>query len=218
MTPLRIFIGYDSREAVAYHVLAHSILRRASIPVALIPLTRQSLTGIYQRPPQANESTEFSFTRFLVPYLSNYEGLSVFMDCDMLCTVDIADLVKDRDGADVWVCQHSYEPSTPSKFLGQTQTIYPRKNWSSLMVFNNARCQALTPENVAHESGAWLHQFGWTNCIGGLPLTWNWLVGEYPENPDAQMYHYTLGGPWFPDSMHVDHADLWRAELAHLRA
>ena len=214
---LRIFIGYDSREPVAYAVLSHSILARSTAPVWITPLVRGALLRMYSRPRKATESTEFSFTRFLVPYLSRYEGWSVFMDCDMLCRADIWELmlyvVAQREKA-VLVCKHDYTPKSATKMDGQIQTAYPRKNWSSLMVFNNARCKTLTREYVNTASGADLHQFGWVKDeeIGELPLTWNWLVDEYAPNPNAEMLHYTLGGPWMDGHERCDHADLWLRE------
>lgn len=220
---LRIFIGYDSREAIAYHVLAHSILQRITIPVSITPLVLKSLRlAGYSRPRGPLESTEFSLTRFLVPYLSNYDGWSVFMDSDMLCRVDLADLLmemlRQREKA-VLVCQHDYTPASTTKFLDQPQTVYPRKNWSSFMVFNNVKCTALTLDYVNQATGLELHRFQWMPDaqIGSLPLDWNWLVGEYPPNADAKVLHYTLGGPWFPDCALTDHADEWNAERAAMQ-
>jgi len=227
--PLRIFIGYDSKEPIAFHVLSHSILRRASVPVAVVPLTQKSLRdlGVYTRERGPTESTEFSLTRFLVPYLSGYLGHSIFMDCDMLCLTDIGgiwdeiykgmaeyEVKRFSPNKAVLVCQHDYTPKTETKFLGQKQTTYPRKNWSSFMVFNNGRCKVLTPGYVNSASGLELHRFQWTKDedIGSLPLEWNWLVGEYSPNPSAKILHYTLGGPWFKDYRNSDHADEWWKE------
>ena len=215
--PLRIFIGYDPKEAVAYHVLAHSILRRASRPVALIPLVQAQLraAGLYTRERGPTESTEFSITRFLTPYLSGYVGTSLYLDSDMVCLADITELATERA---VSVVQHDYVPRTVEKMDGQKQTAYPRKNWSSLMVFNNARCRALTAEYVNSASGLDLHRFAWLKDdeIGGLPLEWNHLVGEYPVNPGAKIFHYTLGGPWLPAHSRCDHAEAWFAEFDNL--
>ena len=213
----QVFIGYDSKESVAYHTLAHSILRRASIPVAIAPVMQSQLKGLYTRPRGPTESTEFSLTRFLVPALSGYRGWSMFMDCDMLCRTDIAELAALCDqSADkaVLVCKHDYVPKTKRKFLGQVQTKYARKNWSSLMLFNNERCRALTPQYVNNATGLDLHRFKWTDdaSIGELPLEWNWLVGEYDASPAAKIVHYTLGGPWFDEYRTCDYADEWLEE------
>lgn len=158
--PIRCFIGYDAQESAAYHVLASSILRRATVPVAIIPLTRQSVSGVYTRQRGPREATEFSMTRFLVPYLSGYQGRSIFMDCDMVCRVDLAELwreIEAQPGKSLWCCQHNYVP----KFNGSEQTKYPRKNWSSFMVFDNAKCRALTPDYVNTASEPDLHQLHW---------------------------------------------------------
>jgi hypothetical protein len=219
MTPLRIFIGFDSREPVAYHVLSHSILKRASRPVSITPLARTMLQ--FHTRALGNESTEFSFTRFLVPYLSGYEGYSIYMDCDMLVRMDIHQVLDELTNADkaVWACQHDYVPKTEKKFLGQVQTQYPRKNWSSFLVFNNDACSVLTPEYVNTSSGMELHRFLWTEDekIGALPLDYNWLVGEYDKNPAAKILHYTLGGPYFSEYEDCDHADLWWQEYREMR-
>ena len=217
---LRIFIGYDTKEPAALHVLMHSILSRASIPVSITPIVQSQLrvSGIYTRPRGATESTEFSMTRFLVPYLSDYHGHSLFLDCDMLCLVDIAKIMDHvtTNGQDVWVCQHDYTPKDTVKFLGQPQTAYPRKNWSSVMLFNcnNQACRRLTPEYVNSATGLELHRFNWceNDRIGSLPLEWNHLVGEYEPAANAKILHYTLGGPWFPDYTNSDHAKEWFAE------
>ena len=164
------------------------------------------------------ESTEFSLTRFLVPHLSGFSGWSLFMDCDMLCRVDIAALEKEianQSDKAVLVCKHDYVPKTQRKFLDQVQTRYARKNWSSLMIFNNARCRSLSADYVNSASGLDLHRFAWTDdpSIGGLPLEWNWLVGEYAYNPAAKIVHFTIGGPYFAAYRNCDYAAEWFAEF-----
>ncbi len=214
---IRVFVGYDPKESLAFYTLAHSILRHASEPVSIAPLMRSQLGGLYRRTRGPTESTEFSMTRFLTPLLSGYEGWSVFLDCDMLCREDIVPLVRRAEAAPdkaVHVCQHDYVPKTERKFLDQVQTRYPRKNWSSLMVFNNALCRSLDAGYVSSASGLELHRFAWTSDarIGALPLEWNWLVGEYDYNPAAKIVHYTLGGPYFDDYRDCDYAAEWFAE------
>jgi hypothetical protein len=219
---LNVYIGYDSRESVAFYTLAHSILRRSSIPISITPLMQSQLRGLYTRQRGPTESTEFSLTRFLVPTLAGFRGWSVFMDCDMLCRADIAELqryIDEQEDLAVLVCRHEYVPKTARKFLDQVQTRYPRKNWSSVMIFNNERCRALTAEYVNSASGLDLHRFAWLDdsLIGSLPLEWNWLVGEYPYRPDAKIVHYTLGGPYFNDYRSCDFADEWFAEFESMR-
>ena len=219
---LHIYIGYDPRESVAFHTLAHSILRRSSVPIAIAPLVQSQLKGIYRRGRGPTESTEFSLTRFLVPYLSGFAGWSVFMDCDMLCRADISGLMAEveRQGDKaVLVCKHDYVPKTERKFLDQVQTKYARKNWSSLMLFNNERCRSLTVDYVNAASGLELHRFAWIDerAIGELPLEWNWLVGEYEYNPGARIVHFTIGGPYFDAYRRCDYADEWFAEFESMR-
>ena len=211
---LQIFIGYDPREAVAYHTLAHSIQRRSSMPVSIAPLMQSQLRQLYSRARGPTESTEFSLTRFLVPALSQYRGWSLFMDCDMLCRADIAELFalseRNADKA-VLVCKHNYTPGPTRKFLNQVQTVYPRKNWSSVMLFNNARCAALSSDYVNRATGLELQRFAWVDdaMIGDLPLEWNWLVGEYKHNPEARIVHFTIGGPYFDEYRGCDYAEEW---------
>ncbi len=223
MTPLQIFIGYDRAEPVAFHVLAASILRRLSRPLAITPIVRTALNHVYTRERAPNEATEFSLTRFLVPYLSGYQGFSLFLDCDMLAQVDVGDVLLHAMadlGKAVYVCQHDYVPKSLTKFDGHEQTKYPKKNWSSVCLFDNAKCMALTPEYVNTATGLELHRFQWLDSdsqIGSLPLEWNWLVGEYPANPKAKILHYTNGTPCFAAYADCDQADLWWDEYAEMR-
>ncbi len=213
---MRIFIGYDSKEPIAYHVLAHSIMRRASKPVSIQPVMLSQLHGVYNRKRGETESTEFSLSRFLVPWLCGYQGDVLFLDSDMLCLTDITTMPSGISA--VSVCQHEYTPRQQTKFLGQTQTTYERKNWSSLMRMDAAQCRALSPYYVNEAGGLELHRFRWLDDrqIGSIHLEWNWLVGEYDHNPDAKILHFTNGGPWFHDYRECDGADLWRAELKHM--
>jgi len=211
----RIFIGFDSKEVVAYHVLAQSIIEHASTPVAFSPIVLSHLQGLFTRERNALQSTEFSFSRFMVPYLSGYEGWSLFVDCDMLARADIAELWSLRDERFAVMCvKHDYQPKTETKFLGQTQTKYQKKNWSSVMLFNNRRCRALTPDFVNTATGLELHQFKWLDGddqIGELPSAWNHLVNEYDYRGDAKLVHFTDGGPYFDEYRNDDYAEEWFA-------
>lgn len=210
----RIFIGYDEREVVAFHTLAESILAYASAPIAIVPLRLSLLQSAYCRPPHPLQSTEFAFSRFLTPWLSDYDGWSLFLDCDMLVRCDIAELFALRDERHaVMVVQHAFEPTESTKFLRQPQTPYEKKNWSSVMLFNNARCRRLTPGYVQTASGLELHQFKWLGDdadIGSLPARWNHLVGYDAPCDDIALLHYTTGGPWFGESAEVAYAAEWR--------
>jgi len=214
---VRIFIGYDPREAIAFRVLTHSIWRRASLPVSITPLSLAHLKGVMTRERHPLQSTDFSFSRFLTPYLSGYTGWSLFTDCDMLVLDDIVNLWKLRDDRfAIQVIKHHHVPKETIKFLGAKQTKYEKKNWSSVILFNNARCQALTPAYVNTATGLELHQFKWLGddaLIGPLPHRWNHLVGYDRPNDDVSLVHYTIGGPYFPEYTDCEHGNAWRAEL-----
>jgi hypothetical protein len=213
---IRIFIGFDERETVAWHVLTHSILARSSEPVSFVPLALNNLGKLMWREKNPLQSTDFSFSRFLAPYLSNYEGWSLFMDCDMLVLDDIAKLWSLRDDSYSVMCvKHDHQPKETIKFLGAPQTPYAKKNWSSVMLFNNAKCRSLTPEYVNTASGLELHQFKWLadeTLIGAIPQQWNHLVGYSAPDAQAANVHFTLGGPYFHDYASCDYATDWLSE------
>jgi hypothetical protein len=222
-TMIRVFIGYDPREAIAFSVLAYSIHARSSAPVTIAPLMLTQLKSVLTRERHPLQSTDFSFSRFLTPYLSSYEGWSLFMDCDMLMLDDIAKLFAFCDERyAVMVVKHNHVPTETTKFLGEPQSRYEKKNWSSVMLFNNAKCRALTPEYVDTASGLALHQFKWLGddaLIGELPRRWNHLVAYDAPAPDAALVHYTLGGPYFQAFESCEYAGAWREERdAMLRA
>ena len=214
---LKIFIGWDSREPEAAEVCEYSIKKHATVPVEIHFLKQAELRAreIYTREPDLQSSTEFTFTRFLVPYLCNYQGHAVFVDCDFLFEHDIKELFEcANNSAAVSVVQHDYQPTNTVKMDGKTQYLYPRKNWSSLMLFNCAHpdCQTLTPEIVSSQTGEFLHRFGWTGYeIGSLDKTWNWLVNWYHEPQDGKpkAIHYTEGGPWFPNYVKTEYGGNW---------
>ncbi len=221
-----IWIGYDSRERVAYHVLQHSILEHASDNCTFHPVGNSVLSpGIWTRPKGAKDSTEFSAARFMVPALMHYRGWSIFMDCDMLCMGDIANLWAQRDESRaVMVVKHEHAPKEAEKFLGAPQTRYARKNWSSLMMFNNAHpaCRELTPQYVNSADGLDLHQFAWCpdDAIGEIRGAWNVLSTpqglEHPEGSKdvPNLLHYTHGGAWHGTFTYG--AGLWSAALKRL--
>jgi hypothetical protein len=217
---IRVFVGYDAKLPVLYNVLQHSIQVRSSRPVSITPIMLSQLSGIHTRERHPLASTEFSFSRFLVPFLSDYQGWSIFIDNDMLVLDDIAKLWDLRDDRYAVMCtKHDHQPHEDIKFLGTVQTKYEKKNWSSVMMFNNARCEALTPEYVNTASGLELHQFKWLgndDLIGDLPLRWNHLVGYNPPNPDVSLVHYTLGGPYFDEHRDCEYAAEWFRERDHM--
>jgi hypothetical protein len=220
--PLRILIGWDTQQSVAYDVCKFSIERRTSIPVDIRPIKLHEVGSIFTRERGPAESTEFSITRFLTPFLFPGVGPTLFMDSDMVCLADIAELLPliNPLKRGLWCCQHDYTPSTTTKFLNQPQSIYPRKNWSSFMVFTqHTECDhffGLTPEYVNTAPGLSLHRFEWIDNrdIYPLPLEWNWLVGEYSNNPAAKILHYTLGTPCLPGFEDGPCSSVWHAENA----
>ena len=217
---IKVFIGYDPREVEAAHVLHHSIQRQASMPVSVTFINRAMLRGILMRERGPLDSTDFSISRFLVPYLCNYEGWSIFVDCDMVCRDDIAKLWAWRDEAFAVRCvQHDYAPHHNRKFLDEAQTRYSRKNWSSVMLLNNPLCSALTRRYVNEAPGLALHQFTWLadDLIGDLPQNWNHLVSYYPYDDKASLVHFTDGGPYFENYRVVDYAKDWFAEQSRAR-
>ena len=208
---IKVFIGFDEGEKVSYHILSESIRRQSSVPVSITPLCLSNIPE-FKRELQPNQSTEFAFSRFLVPYLSKYEGWSLFLDCDMMFRDDIKNLWDMIDeNKSIMCCKHDYIPKQNVKFRGAKNEPFPKKNWSSFMLMNNHRCKILSKEYVETASGLDLHQFKWTHeeNVGELPLEWNWLVGEYEYNKNAKNVHWTLGGPYFEDYARSDYADEW---------
>jgi len=210
---INVFIGYDSKEKSAFSVLAYSILKNSTRPVSITPIYLPNIKDTFTRERGNLESTEFSFSRFIVPYLADYKGWALFMDCDQLMLGDISELWRLRDEKyAVQVCKHDYTPNSDKKFLGQVQTKYQKKNWSSFMLMNCDKCTSLTPDYVNTASGLQLHQFKWLedeNLIGDLPLEWNWLADEYEYKKDVKNVHYTEGGPWFHDTNNCDYHSEW---------
>lgn len=211
---IRIFIGYDPVEAGIIYPMIHSIHRYSSMPVSITPVSLKNLEGILTRDRHPLQSNDFAFSRFLVPWMCNYQGHAIFMDPDMLLRDDIAKLWAHRDGHAVKVVHHNHVPKETVKYLGNIQTVYDRKNWSSVILFNNAKCTKLTPEYINHADGLELHQFRWLpdNEIGYLPKTWNLLVGYDEYDPNAKNVHFTTGGPWLDEYRSCDYADEWNEE------
>lgn len=222
---LHVFIGWDPSESIAAQVMAHSIARRASGPVAITFLRLSQLASVHKRERHPLQSTEFSFTRFLSPYLTGYRGHCVFFDCDMLVLDDVYKLLNATSAlyAPVSVVKHEHKPTAKTKMLGQVQTTYEMKNWSSVMLFwgGHSDTHNLTPEYVDRASGLELHQFKWVNSrhIGRLPHRWNHLVGWDDDTTPADQLsciHWTEGGPWWEAYEDAPYADLWRAERADM--
>lgn len=217
---LRVCIGWDSREEIAYEVARASLLANASCEVEIIPIKLEKLRadGAYCRGDDPLASTEFTYSRFLVPYLNGYSGWALFCDCDFLFFGDVARVFENNDPDKALYCvKHDYVPKERVKMDGQPQTVYPRKNWSSFMLLNCAHpaTRRLTSDRVNSETEAFLHQMKWAEDheIGELPVSWNWLEGycDPLQGADPHAVHYTLGGPWFENYQDVAYADTWRS-------
>ena len=203
--PLRVFVGYDSREEIAFEVLSHSLRKHSSIALDVIPLKRHELQkrGVFWKEHDPLQSTEFTYLRFLVPYLANYRGWALFVDYDFLCLRDVAELVAlfDESKAVMVVKHHTSERSEPANVL---QSSYPRKNWSSMIAYNcgHAANAILTPDHVSDRGDRMLHRFSWLSDdeVGELPVDWNFLTPLYRSGSSSPaLVHYSEGGPWFPD-------------------
>lgn len=223
---MKIYIGYDRREDLAYQVSKHSILSKDS-RAEVFPLKLNELRemGLYSRDEDKLGSTEFTFSRFLVPILNNYEGWALFCDCDILFLNPISELFSLVDNKYAVMCvQHDYSPKATVKMDGKAQSIYPRKNWSSLVLWNcgHPSNKKITKDliNDPSTTGKYLHRFSWLEDeeIGGIDHSWNWLVGWYQEPKDGspKAIHYTEGGPWFEDYRFCDYHQTWKDILFNM--
>ena len=215
MTPIPIFVGYDPREAIAYHTCVNSIIRHATQPVTIVPVAL-NLFQDYQE-THSDGSNDFIYTRFLVPHLMSYTGWAIFIDGDMILRDDIVKLWNLREShCDVMVVKHDYKTKRTTKYLDSPNEDYPRKNWSSVILWNCSSWpnRKLTPEFVQRQPGSYLHRFSWLDDerIGELPKEWNWLPDELGENPTAKLLHYTLGTPCFHEFANTPQANEWHRE------
>ncbi|MDC0626930.1 glycosyltransferase [Methylophilaceae bacterium] len=209
---IKLYVGFDPKEAIAYHVFIQSVIKNSSAPIQITPLALSLLDEFKET--HNDRSNDFIYSRFLTPYLNNFEGWAIFADGDMICNADIKELINlaDPDKA-VSVVKHNYKTKFKKKYLGNINEDYPRKNWSSVILWNcsHPKHKILTPSFVAQQTGKFLHRFSWLEDyeIGELPIEWNWLAIEYEANPNAKLIHYTLGTPCFKDFKDTDMSDLW---------
>lgn len=209
---IRLFCGFDQREAIGWHAFAQSVIEKTSEPVSITPLADAML--------QRDGSNAFTYSRFLVPYLCDFQGWAIWADgTDMILCEDLAALLAERQpGYAVQVCKHDYETKHPRKYFGTEMEAanldYPRKNWSSLVIWDCAHYmnRMLTPEFISTHNGEFLHRFAWLldERIGALSLEWNWLVDEYGANTAAKLLHFTAGIPAISAYRSSPHAQLWR--------
>jgi|TARA_B110000196_G_scaffold271867_1_gene247503 lipopolysaccharide biosynthesis glycosyltransferase len=209
---VKIYIGFDQREAVAYHTFVQSLIENASIPLDITPLAVRNLKGYEEK--HEDKSNDFVYSRFLTPFLNDFKGWAIFADGDMICQSDIKELLDLRDDSKaLQVVKHDYKTKAYQKYLGNINQDYPRKNWSSVILWNCAhpKHKILTPDFIANQPGKYLHRFSWLEDseIGELPKEWNWLATEYPNNEQANIIHYTLGTPCFKDYRNTEMSDIW---------
>jgi lipopolysaccharide biosynthesis glycosyltransferase len=214
----KIFVGYDSREVPAYSACIKSIKDNCKREVNIIELNTSNLkqSNIYTREKDLLSSTEFTFSRFLIPHLCNYSGWALFCDCDFIFLEDVEELFSLADDRFAVMCvQHNYVPANKTKMDDKVQHIYPRKNWSSLVLWNcsHPSNKKITPDVVNTQSGQYLHRFSWLKDdeIGNIPLQWNWLVGWYKEPSDGypKALHFTEGGPWFDNFKNCEYSNYY---------
>ncbi len=214
---IRLTIGYDEREAVAYHTFCQSVLEKSSLPVSFVPLNLKSISTYIES--HNDGSNSFIYSRFLTPYIFSFKGWAIFADGDMICRDDIANLWAMRDDSKAVLCvKHDYKTKSNGKYLGNKNQDYPRKNWSSLVLWNCGHLanKILTPEFISSQTGAFLHRFQWLedSLIGEIPKEWNWLTTEYEDNCNAKLLHYTLGTPCFTDYWNADMSEEWHNTYA----
>jgi len=224
---MKVFIGYDQREHLAYQVASASLRKRASIPVDVQPikLDRCKRAGLIYRPmdlrggrlwdvlSEAYCSTEFAISRFLVPLLQ-HDGWALFVDSDVVFLGDIAELLPlANQRKAVQVVKHDYMPTLETKMDGQAQVAYPRKNWSSVVLWNcgHHAHERLTLGAINSLPGRTLHQFFWLEPqeIGELPAEWNWLVADQPKPNNPKIAHFTNGYPALPGVPPREHDEIW---------
>jgi lipopolysaccharide biosynthesis glycosyltransferase len=209
---INIYVGFDQKEAVAYHVFCQSLIDNSSLPLKISPIALKNLQKYDEK--HTDRSNDFVYSRFLIPFLNNFNGWALFVDGDMICQSDIKELFDLRDDSKaVMVVKHNYETKQEKKYLGNINENYPRKNWSSVILWNcnHSKHKILTPTFVSEQTGKFLHRFSWLEDkdIGELPLEWNWLAIEYEDNTKAKIIHYTLGTPCFSDYKNTAMAEIW---------
>ena len=210
--PLDIFIGYDEKESVVFHTCVQSIIEKCNVPVSIHPLNLKMFENYKET--HTDGSNNFIYSRFLVPYLKNFKGKALFLDGDMIVNDDLNNLFNQFDEKyAVQVVKHDYKTKFPIKYLGHKNDDYPKKNWSSVILFNcsHPKNKVLTPKLIETSQGSYLHRFSWLedNEVGEISKEWNYLVLEFPETRKAKIFHYTVGAPCFKDFDYGAEAKIW---------
>jgi len=211
---ITLVVGFDHKEAITYHNFCQSVIEKSTSPIQFIPLAKNCLVDYEET--HVDGSNDFIYSRFLTPFICDYSGWAIFADGDMICQTDITELWEKRDiNKAVQVVKHSYKTKSNIKYLGNKNEDYPRKNWSSLIIWNcsHPSNKILTPELISKSSGSFLHRFSWLDdsLIGELPIEWNWLAVEYPYNSFAKIIHYTLGSPCFLEYKNTSMSEIWHS-------
>ena len=210
---LNIFIGFDQKEAIAYHTFVQSLIENSTIPLSITPLAENNLDHYTEK--HTDGTNKFTYSRFLVPYLMNFKGWAIFADGDMVCLSDIKILKSYFDpNKAATLVKHDYKTKYKTKYFGQKNEDYPRKNWSSVIIWNceHPKNKILTPKFIGQKEGSFLHRFNWLKDeeIGELPKSWNWLAMEYEEKRDLDLIHYTLGTPCFKEYSNKSLSQYWK--------
>ena len=219
MKKFNIYIGFDQKESVAYHTFCQTLIQNSSMPLQITPLALSNL-NLY-REAHNDRSNDFVYSRFLTPYLNAFEGWALFADGDMICQSDIKELFELRDDSKaVMVVKHNYKTKQEEKYLGNINENYPRKNWSSLILWNceHEAHKILSPDFIEKQSGAFLHRFSWIKDeqIGELEKEWNWLALEYEEKESINLIHYTIGTPCFKEYSNTSLSSFWKKSFANM--
>ncbi len=209
---INVVVGFDQKEAIAFHTFTQSVIEKSSLPVTFTPLAVNTLKDYKEE--HTDGSNAFIYSRFLTPYLNDFKGWAIFADGDMICQADIKELWDLRDESKaLLVVKHNYKTKASQKYLGNINENYPRKNWSSVVLWNcsHPSHKILTPNFITQQTGKYLHRFSWLNDndIGELPIEWNWLAIEYPVNIKAKLIHFTLGTPCFISYRNTEMANYW---------
>ena len=209
---LKVFIGFDEKEAVVFHTCVQSIIEQCKVPISIHPLNLQMFQNYKET--HNDGSNNFIYSRFLVPYLNNFKGKALFLDGDMIVNEDLSLLFDEFDEKyAVQVVKHDYKTKFPIKYLGHKNDDYPKKNWSSVILFNcsHPKNKILTPQLIETAKGSYLHRFSWLKEeeVGEISKEWNYLVLEYPETKNAKIFHYTVGAPCFNEFDYGIEAKIW---------
>lgn len=207
---MRIFIGHDSKYPQATKVCRASMESyNSNLNITYVDKQHLKKYEFYGREDLSTESTEFSFTRFYVPMLCNYEGIALFCDNDFLWKCDPLEVEKYLGDNDIAVVKHEDYEALGIKMDGKENKSYPRKNWSSLIIYNCSKLKNLTKEYLDNASPSDLHELKWADKIGEIPRSYNHLVGVYKPHNKIKALHYTNGGPWFDKYKDAELSEQW---------